>query len=298
MRRLEIDIAIDLKGYTGGARPGIFALGPAPVTVNYLGYPGTIGGDFMNYIFADAVSLPMDSQAFYSEKIVHLPGSYQPNDPQRMIGKLPSRAEAGLPAEGFVFCCFNNHWKITRPVFESWMRILKAAPDSVLWLLSDSADAALARAAQAEGIDSKRLIFAPRLPHADHLGRLGLAGLMLDTLPYNAHTTASDALWCGVPVLTVAGQSFAARVAASLNTAIGLPELIAKSLAAYEEGAVAIAKDPKKLKALKTKLAKNRGAKPLFDAPAFATAIEAAYSRILEAARRGDAPNSFALSPD
>ena len=298
MRRLEIDIAIDLKGYTGGARPGIFAQGAAPATVNYLGYPGTIGGDFMNYVLADAQVLPMDQQAFYAEQIVHLPGSYQPNDPKRAIGTPPSRTEAGLPAAGFVFCCFNNHWKITKPVFESWTRILKAVPDSVLWLLSDSADANLVRAAEAEGIDPSRLIFAPRLPHADHLGRLSLADLMLDTLPYNAHTTASDALWCGVPVLTVAGQSFAARVAASLNTAIGLSELIAKGLPAYEKGAVAIAKDPKKLKALKTKLAKNRGSKPLFDAPAFATAIEAAYSRIMETARRGDAPNSFALSPD
>ena len=298
MRRLEIDIAIDLKGYTGGARPGIFAQGPAPVTVNYLGYPGTTGADFMQYVLADPVSLPTDNQAFYSEKIVHLPATYQPNDPKRVIGAVPSREEAGLPADGFVFCCFNNHWKITQPVFQSWMRILKAVPDSVLWLLSDSADAGLARAAEGEGIDPKRLIFAPRMAHAQHLGRLSLADLVLDTMPYNAHTTASDALWCGVPVLTVAGQSFAARVAASLNTAIGLPELIAKNLSAYEDGAVAIAKDPKKLKALKAKLAKNRGAKPLFDAPAFCQAIETAYCRIMEAARRGNAPISFALSPD
>jgi predicted O-linked N-acetylglucosamine transferase (SPINDLY family) len=252
----------------------------------------------MDYVLADPVVLPMDQQAFYSEQIVHLPGSYQANDPKRAIGPMPSRAAACLPPDGFVFCCFNNHWKITRPVFESWMRILKAVPASVLWLLSDSADANLARATEAEGIDPKRLIFAPRLPHADHLGRLGLAGLVLDTLPYNAHTTASDALWCGVPVLTVAGKSFAARVAASLNTAIGLPEMIVPDLTAYEETAVALAKDPRKLEALKTRLAGNRGSKPLFDAPGFCGAIEAAYARILETARRGDAPKSFALSRD
>ncbi len=298
MRKLEIDIAVDLKGYTEGARPGIFARSPAPVTVNYLGYPGTSGAAFMDYVIGDPVVLPMDQQEFYSEQIVQLPGSYQANDPKRVIGAAPSRAEVGLPEEGFVFCCFNNHWKITRPVFESWMRILKAVPDSVLWLLQDSADANLARAAEVLGVDPKRLIFTPRMTHAAHLGRLSLAGLVLDTLPYNAHTTASDSLWTGVPVLTVSGQSFAARVAAGLNTAIGLPELIVTDLAAYEAMAVALAKDAKKHKALKTKLAKNRKTKPLFDAPGFCKAIETAFTRMAEQASCGESPKAFAVSPD
>jgi len=305
MRKLEIDIAIDLKGYTEDARPGIFARSPAPVTVNYLGYPGTSGADFMDYVIGDPVVLPMNQQEFYSEQIVQLPGSYQANDPKRVIGAAPSRSEAGLPelpsgsvGNRFVFCCFNNHWKITRPVFESWMRILKAVPDSVLWLLQDSGDANLARAAEALGVDLARLIFAPRVNHASHLGRLSLADLLLDTLPYNAHTTASDALWTGVPVLTVAGQSFASRVAASLNTAAGLPELIAKDLPAYEEMAAELAKNAKKHKALKAKLAKNRLSKPLFDAPGFCKAIEAAFTRMVETARRGDSPKAFAVSKD
>ena len=298
MRKLEIDIAIDLKGYTGGARPGIFAHRSVPVTVSYLGYPGTLGAAFMDYVIADKVALPSDQQPLYAEKIVHLPGSYQANDPGRVVGPMPTRAEAGLPEQGFVFCRFNNHWKITKPAFESWMRILKSVPDSVLWLLSDSADANLARAAEAQGVDPKRLIFAPRLDHASHLGRLSLAGLLLDTRPYNAHTTASDALWTGVPVLTLPGKSFASRVAASLNTALGLPELIAKDEAGYEALAMTLATDAKKHKALKTKLAKNRATKPLFDAPAFCKAIEAAFLTMLEQAGRGEAPQPFAVSPD
>jgi len=298
MRNLEIDIAIDLKIFTEGARPGIFAHAPAPVTVSYLGYPGTSGARFLDYVIGDPVILPMDQQEFYSEQIVQLPGSYQVNDPNRVIGALPSRTDVGLPAEGFVFCCFNNHWKITKPVFESWMRILNAVPNSVLWLLQDSADGALASTAQSAGVDPKRLVFAPRLDHASHLGRLCLADLLLDTLPYNAHTTASDALWCGVPVVTVTGQSFASRVGASLNSAIGLTEMIAKDLSAYEEIVLGLAKSAKKHKALKTKLAKNRSTKPLFDAPIFCAAIESAFRSMIEAARRGELPKPFAVSPD
>ena len=260
MQKLEVDIAIDLKGYTENARPGIFALRPAPLQVSYLGYPGTMAADFMDYIIADAVTLPLAQQLFYSERIVHLPDSYQVNDPRRAIGAKPARSEAGLPDEGFVFCCFNNHWKITPPVFDVWMRLLeKAAPGSVLWLLDDSANAALRREAKARGIDPARLIFAPKLEHDAHLGRLSLADLVLDTLPYNAHTTASDALWAGVPLVTVAGESFAGRVAASLLTAIGLPELIAPDLESYETLALSLADNPGEYKAVKEKLAKRTG---------------------------------------
>jgi predicted O-linked N-acetylglucosamine transferase (SPINDLY family) len=265
------------------------------VQVNYLGYPGTSAAEAMDYIIGDPVVLPFDQQPFYSERIVQLPDSYQSNDPRRAIGPRPSRPEAGLPAEGFVFACFNNHWKITAPVFEVWMRLLEAAPDSVLWLLDDSANANLRREADARGIAPERLIFAPKLEHDAHLGRLSLADLVLDTLPYNAHTTASDALWTGVPLVTVRGEAFAGRVAASLLTAIGLPELIADDLEGYEKFAKALAKAPKNHKTLKDKLEKNRLSTPLFDAGRFCRHIEAAFIMMAEAARRGEAPKSFAV---
>ena len=296
MKSLGVDIAIDLKGYTESARLGIFAQRPAPVQVSYLGYPGTIAADFMDYIIADPVVLPMDQQLFYSERIVHLPDSYQVNDPKRTIGTRPARQEAGLPPEGFVFCCFNNHWKITAPVFSAWMRLLESVPQSVLWLLDDSANANLRRDARARGIDPERLIFAPKLEHDAHLGRLGLADLVLDTLPYNAHTTASDALWTGVPLVTVMGEGFAGRVAASLLTAIGMPELIAPDLESYEALARSLAENPGDCMALKERLAKNRLSTPLFDAARFCKHIEAAFVTMAEAARRGEAPKSFAIS--
>jgi predicted O-linked N-acetylglucosamine transferase (SPINDLY family) len=295
MRRLEIDIAVDLKGYTEDARLGIFARRPAPVQVSYLGYPGTTGAEFMDYVLADPVVLPMDRQQFYSEKIVQLPDCYQSNDPGRAIGRVPTRQEAGLPADAFIFSCFNNHWKITRPVFESWMRILEAVPGSVLWLLDDSANANLVREAKAHGIAPERLIFAPKISHDEHLGRLSLADLVLDTLPYNAHTTASDALWSGVPLVTCEGQAFAGRVAASLLAAAGLPELIAQDLAGYEKLVLDLAGDPGKHKALKQKLAKNRSAKPLFDGARFCRHIEAAFTTMAEKAGRGEAPEAFAV---
>jgi predicted O-linked N-acetylglucosamine transferase (SPINDLY family) len=292
LRALQTDIAVDLKGYTLWARPGIFARGPAPVTVSWLGYPGSMAVDWYDYVLADPVVLPHDQQPFYDEKIVHLPDCYQSNDPARPLATM-TRAAAGLPENGFVFCCFNIHRKISRPVFESWMRLLAAVPGSLLWLMDDTANDVLRAEAAARGLDPARLIFAPKLEMTAHLARIAAAGLMLDTMPYGAHTTGSDALWAGVPLITVLGTSFANRVAASLVTAIGMPELIAPSLEAYEALALAIARDPARLAALKTKLAAKRLTAPLFDAERFRRHIERAYETMMERARAGQAPQPF-----
>jgi predicted O-linked N-acetylglucosamine transferase (SPINDLY family) len=292
LRQLGTDIVIDLKGYTQWARPGIFARRPAPVQVSWLGYPGTLAAPWIDYVLADPVVLPHDQQGFYDERIVHLPDSYQPNDPSRPLANV-SRAEAGLPEQGFVFCSFNPHRKITRPVFETWMRLLGAVPGSLLWLLDDSANDALRAHAAARGIDPARLVFAPRTGVSAHLARAACAGLMLDTMPYGAHTTASDALWAGVPIVTCLGPSFANRVAAGLCTAIGLPELIAPSPGAYEALALALAQDPARLAALKAKLAANRLTTPLFDAARFCRHVERAYETMMEIARSGEGPRPF-----
>jgi len=294
LRALEADIAVDLKGYTLWARPGIFAQGPAPVTVSWLGYPGSMAVDWYDYVLADPVVLPHDQQPFYDEKIVHLPDCYQPNDPSRPLAAA-ARAEAGLPADGFVFCCFNIHRKISRPVFESWMRLLTAVPGSLLWLLDDTANETLRAGAAARGVDPARLVFAPKLDVNAHLARCAAADLMLDTMPYGAHTTTSDALWAGVPVVTVLGPSFANRVAASLVTAVGAPELIASSLADYEALALALAQGPARLASLKAKLAANRMTAPLFDAERFRRHIERAYETMMEIARAGEAPWPFSV---
>jgi len=282
-RSLEIDIAIDLGGHTADSRPGIFALRAAPIQAAYLGYPGTLGASFMDYLLADRVVIPDGSRQHYAEKIVYLPGSFMPNDSQRLIaGQDFSRAEMNLPESGFVFCSFNNHYKITPAVFACWMRILKAVTGSVLWL-SDSPDAAenLRREAVLQGVAGERLVFAPRLPDmAEHLGRQRLADLFLDTLPYNAHTTSSDALWAGLPVLTCPGESFPSRVAASLLTALDLPELIVESPLHYEQLAIELATDTGKYAAVKSKLAANRLTAPLFDTPAFTRHLEKAYLQI------------------
>ncbi|MFN7305803.1 MAG: tetratricopeptide repeat protein, partial [Acetobacteraceae bacterium] len=245
-RRAGIDIAIDLNGYTQDARLAPFAQRLAPVQVSYLGYPGTVGADFLDYVVADATVLPMDQQRFYDEKIVHLPDSYQANDDRRLIApETPSRAEAGLPADGFVYCCFNNAYKITPEVFASWMRILNAVPGSVLWLLTNETEAMdrLRADAAGQGVDPARLVFAPEAPSAQHLARQRLAALFRDTLPYQAHTTAIDELWAGLQVLTQLGQAFAGRVAASLLNAVGLPELITRDAAAYEALGIALGRD-------------------------------------------------------
>jgi predicted O-linked N-acetylglucosamine transferase (SPINDLY family) len=230
---LQVDIAVDLAGHTQDSRTEILAYRPAPIQINYLGYPGTTGAPFIDYVIADAIVLPFDQQPFYSEKIIHLPNCYQANDSLRKVAdRTPSRREVGLPEEGFVFCCFNNNYKLTAAVFDVWMRLLHAVKGSVLWLLQDNADAQsnLQRQTAARAIDPARLVFAGRLASEDHLARYRLADLFLDTLPYGAHTTGSDALWAGLPLLTCRGETFAGRVGASLLDAIGLPELVTGNL--------------------------------------------------------------------
>jgi protein O-GlcNAc transferase len=295
---LEVDIAIDLKGYTQDSRPEILSHRPAPIQVSYIGYPGTMGADFIDYIIADRIVLPFDRQPFYAEKIVQLPDCYQVNDRRRAIAQAtPTRSEAGLPDTGFVFCCFNNNYKITAALFDVWMRLLQRVPGSVLWLLRENPDAEanLRREAKVRGVDPARLVFAGRAKLEEHLARHRLADLFLDTLPYNAHTTASDALWAGLPVLTCQGEAFAARVAGSLLTAVGLPELVTQTLADYEALALALAQDSTRLHALRERLARNRDTHPLFDTDRFRRHIEAAYVRMWDIWQRGEAPRSFAV---
>ena len=261
----------------------MFARRPAPVQVSYIGFPGTLGTACHDYILADAVVAPPQHQPFYSETIIALPDSYQANDDRRPgAGAVPSRAQAGLPEHGFIFCSFNNNWKINPAQFALWMRLLQAMPDSVLWLLRDAPEAAanLKTQAAAHGIAPQRLVFAPRVAAEDHLARFRLADLFLDTQPYGAHTTASDALWCGVPVVTCLGEGFPGRVAASLLTAIGLPELITDNAADYESLALALATDAPRLAALKAKIAANRKTTALFDTARFTKNIEAAFEKM------------------
>ena len=297
MRQMEIDIAIDLKGYTLHHRSGIFAHRPAPVQASYLGYPGTMGAPYIDYILADRVVIPESHLPFYTEQVVYLPNSYQCNDVARPITEPPTRAETGLPEAGFVFCCFNNNFKIAPEIFTVWMRLLHEVPHSVLWLLEDNSDSMrnLRREAGVRGVAPDRLIFADRIGASDHLARHRLADLFLDTQPYGAHTTASDALRAGLPVLTVEGPTFAARVAASLLHAEGVPELVTPSLKAYEEAALALARDPALLGALKEKLARNRQTYPLFDTERFTRNLESAYAIMWERSRRGEPPRSFSL---
>jgi protein O-GlcNAc transferase len=298
IREREIDIVVDLKGYTDYSRPGIFARRPAPVQVSYLGYPGTLAAPYIDYLIADRRVIPEAAQEFYTERIVYLPDSYQVNDRRRQIAECtPTRTEAGLPNEGFVFCCFNNNWKIAAPVFDVWMRVVSSVPGSVLWLLQDNPSAAqnLRQAAADRGVQPDRLIFAPRVETGMHLARHRLADLFLDTLPCNAHTTASDALWAGLPVLTCAGRSFGARVAASVVSAAGLSELVTSSLEEYEALAVALAREPGRLTALRTMLTSNREALPLFDTPRFCRHLEAAYRRMWLIHQQGRAPETFAV---
>ena len=301
LRVSKVDIAVDLNGYTTDARSEILSYRPCPVQVNYLGYPGTMGADFIDYVIADSIVLPFDRQPFFTEKIVLLRDCYQANDTKRAVAEeTPTRAQCGLPEHGFVFCCFNNGWKITAPVFEIWMRLLAKVPGSVLWLFEDNAGATanLRAAALARGIDPQRLIFAPRMPLEKHLARHRLADLFLDTLPYNAHTTASDALWVGLPLVTCKGDSFPGRVAASLLNAIGLPELAADSLDAYEALALRLAHDASLLQSFRDKLQQNRLTHPLFDADRFRRNIEATYTQMWQTAEDGEAPRSFAVSDD
>jgi len=284
-RELEIDIAVDLKGFTRYSRTDIFAFRAAPIQVNYMGYPGTMGTGYMDYIIADHTLIPEEQQQFYSEKIAYLPDSYQANDSKRKIAdRVFTRQELGLPATGFVFCCFNNNYKITPDIFDCWMRILDRVEGSVLWLFENNPQAAINLQSEAlrRGVDVERLIFARRMALPEHLARHRVADLFLDTLPCNAHTTASDALWAGLPVLTRIGETFAGRVAASLLNAIRLPELITSSMDEYEALAIELATNPGKLAQIKHKLDKNRLATPLFDSDQFTRNIEAAYRDMYE----------------
>lgn len=299
LRDLGIDIAVDLKGYTFDARPAIFAYRAAPIQVNYLGYPGTMGAACFDYLVADATVIPPAAHAWYSERVATLPGSYQPNDDRREIAAaIPTRAAAGLPPAGFVFCSFNSNYKITPPVFAVWMRLLAAVPESVLWLLEGNALAPdnLRREAATRGVDPARLVFAPRLPAAEHLARHRLADLFLDTLPVNAHTTASDALWAGVPVVTCTGEAFAGRVAASLLRAAGLADLVTDSLAAYEAVALDLARDPVRLAGVRERLAAGRTTCALFDTARSCRHLEAAYATMWERHLRGEPPAAFAVA--
>ena len=284
-RDLNIDIAVDLKGFTQDARTGVFAHRAAPIQVNYLGYPGTMGADYIDYIIADKTLISPEVQSCYSEKVIYLPNSYQVNDRKRLISDRQfTRQELGLPESSFVFCCFNNNYKILPATFEGWMRILRAVEGSVLWLFQDNAWAVenLKKEAEKQGVAPDRLVFAERLPLPEHLVRHRQADLFLDTFPYNAHTTASDALWTGLPVLTLMGSSFASRVAASLLNAVGLPELITSTQEEYEALAIELALNPPKLADAKLKLANNRLTAPLFDTPLFAKSLEAAYIKMYE----------------
>jgi predicted O-linked N-acetylglucosamine transferase (SPINDLY family) len=293
-RKLEVDIAVDLNGFTTNSRPGIFAQRAAPIQVSYLAYPGTMGAEYMDYLIADHTLIPQTSQCHYSEKIVYLPDSYQVNDSQRAISpKTCARIEEGLPETAFVYCCFNNVYKISPDVFDGWMRILGRVEGSVLWLLEDNPWAVenLRKQAAQHGIEPRRLVFAKRVPVDQHLARQRLADLVLDTLPYNAHTTASDALWVGLPVLTRTGETFAGRVAASLLRAVGLPELITATEAEFEELAVELAHNPQRCQALRQHLQQNHLTAPLFDCLSFTRHLEAAYSAMIERYHLGLPPD-------
>jgi predicted O-linked N-acetylglucosamine transferase (SPINDLY family) len=297
---LKVDIAVDLTGYTEESRSGIFAYRPAPIQVNYLGYPGTMGTPFIDYIIADETVAPFEQQQFYAEKIAHLPDCFQVNDSKRKIAEgAPTRREMGLPEHAFVFCCFNNNWKITPDIFEVWMRLLHQVEGSVLWLFRDNegAERNLREEARRRGVDPSRLVFARRLPLDAHLARHRLADLFLDTLPYNAHTTASDALWAGLPVLTCKGEAFAGRVAGSLLRAVGIPELFTPNLEDYQALALQLAREPALLARIKAKLAAHRDTYPLFDSIRFTRHIEAAYATMWETWQRGEAPKSFSVEP-
>lgn len=297
LRELEVDIAIDLMAFTKNSRTGIFALRPAPVQIKYM-FPGTMGAAYIDYIIADQVVIPNHQQEFYTEKIVYLPNSFQANDRKRSISeKTFSRGEVGLPREGFVFCCFNNSYKINPDMFDIWMRILNRVNDSVLWLVASNGavEKNLRKEAAARGVDPRRLVFASRIPYREHLARLSLANLFLDTMPYSAGATGSDALWAGVPLLTCIGDVFASRVAASLLKAIDLPDLVTTTPQAYEELAIELATNHEKFAAIETRLAQNRLTTALFDTRRFTRDIESAYTAMHEQHRAGLPPEHIYL---
>ncbi|MBC7700741.1 tetratricopeptide repeat protein [Aquabacterium sp.] len=294
LREREIDIVVDLKGYTQDARPQVFLYRPAPVQVSYLGYPGTLGSQSMDYLIGDDIVTPPGHAGDYTEQLVRMPHTYQVNDSKRPLPtEAPSRAELGLPQVGFVFCGFNQSFKINPNTFNSWMVILKRVESSVLWLLADNLDVVhnLKHAAAGHDVDPERLIFAPRIGLAEHLARQQRADLFLDTLPYNAHTTTSDALWMGLPVLTCMGESFASRVAASLLRAAGLTQTIASSEVAYQDLAVELASTPAKLAAIRKQLIDGRMQAPLFDCAKFCVDLERAYTEMSRRTQCGEKPS-------
>jgi protein O-GlcNAc transferase len=310
IRDREIDVLVDLMGFTAYSRFSVISRRAAPIQVNFLGYPGTMGADFMDYIIADPTIIPKEHFPFYSEQVVWLPDTYLPtayrpkvnnsHSESHNLQRVPTRAECNLPEAAFVFCCFNGSHKITATIFDVWMRLLRTIPESVLWLSkpNSTAEANLGKEAERRGVARERLIFAARIAEmSDHLARLRQADLFLDTLPYNAHTTACDALWAGVPVLTCAGETFAGRVAASLLRAVGMPELVTMSLPDYEALALKLAQNRSFFQTIRRKLAHNRDTHPLFDTARFTRHIEAAYATMWGRYRRGEKPQAFAVAP-
>ena len=300
LRELEIDIAVDLAGYTRKLRTSILAFRPAPIQINYLGYPGTMGADYIDYIIADRFIITEKQRRFYGEKVVYLPESFQANDFKRIIGNTPvSRTEVGLPENAFVFCSFNNSYKITPTCFEIWMRLLNHVDGSVVWLLGGDTNLErnLRKEANNRGVSPARLIFSSRTAYASYLARYRLADLFLDTFPFNAGTTASDALWVGLPIITCSGETFASRMAGSLLRAVGLAELVTRSLVEYEALALRLARDPDRLAAIKAELARNRDSYPLFDTVRFTRHLESAFEMMCERVQQGKPPSSFAVEP-
>jgi predicted O-linked N-acetylglucosamine transferase (SPINDLY family) len=292
----NLDIAIDLKGYTKDMRLSPFANGLAPVQISYLGYPGTLGTDFIDYIIADPILIPEGKRQYYSEQIIYLPNTYQPTDNTRAIsGKVITRENMGLPSDGFVFCCFNNNYKISPKEFDIWMCLLNKVEGSVLWLLKSNkwAECYLKKEAKARGISGDRLIFAEKLVNSEHLARHSLADLFLDTFNVNAHTTATDALWAGLPVVTKVGLGFAARVAGSLLNAVGLPELITETEKDYEALILELATNPKKLSEVKEKLANNRLTQPLFNTELYTKHLENGYQQAYQNYFDGNLPQTI-----
>ena len=292
---LEVDIVIDLSGYSERGRTYLLAHRPAPIQVAWLGYLGTSGADFIDYVLSDSIVLPFDQQPYFSEKIIHLPDSFMVTNPGRIVARIPERAEAGLPPAGFVFCSFNESYKITAPVFGIWMRLLQRVDGSVLWLMrsNEAVVTRLRREAERQGVDPGRLVFAPKLPPAEHLARIGLADLFLDTRPVNAGATAIDALLMGLPVLTCTGDTFASRVASSILLAAGQPELVTGSAEDYEARALELATDSHLLHSIRNKLTNDRSSNRLFDIDRFRRHLEAAFSNIQDRRLRGDAPQGF-----
>ena len=295
----KIDILVDLNGYTGPARTKILAYKPAPSQVSFLGYPSTMGANFIDYVLADPIITPLDHQPYFREAIVHLPDTYQPNDSQKKIStQKQTRKMNGLPLDGFVFCSFNSAFKISPQVFSLWMRLLSDVEQSVLWLFESNAlcKTNLQRQALDQGIDPSRLIFAPKIPIDKHLARLQLADLFLDCVPVNAHATAADALWAGLPVITCMGKTLVGRVAASLLHAVGLPELVTTSLDEYEQLALQLARNSSMLHDLRSRLAENKSTAPLFNIKKYTNNLEQAYVHMVHLHTSGQSPAPFAVS--